>query len=111
MILRSKIRRLTSKSTLTIKTFSTKGALHMKPRLMLAKGSSYYMSSRLSVGVVMTKDKKAILIDSGIDKGIAKEVNNAIKAAGATVGAIINTHFHADHCGGNHFFQKEYKDN
>ena len=50
----------------------------------------------------------AVLIDSGIDKDNAKDIDKALTAAGYTIGAIINTHHHPDHCGGNAYFQAKY---
>jgi len=79
------------------------------PKITLnsVKGNSYFCSGRLSVGVYI-HNKTAILIDSGIDRDNAKDINKALVEAGYTVGAIINTHHHADHCGGNNYFQKTY---
>lgn len=73
------------------------------------KGASYYCSGRLSIGVYV-KDNKAILIDSGIDQETAKMVDKALAQKGCQITAIINTHSHADHCGGNAFLQNKYKD-
>ncbi len=53
-------------------------------------GNSYFCSGRLSIGVYV-HNKVAVLIDSGIDKDSAKDVDKALNAKGYTVGAIINT--------------------
>lgn len=79
--------------------------------LRKARGNSYYLTGKLSVGVYLNEsNKSAILIDSGIDKDLAKKLDKAILQNGYQPTAIINTHSHADHCGGNHFFQKKYPD-
>jgi prolyl-tRNA editing enzyme YbaK/EbsC (Cys-tRNA(Pro) deacylase)/glyoxylase-like metal-dependent hydrolase (beta-lactamase superfamily II) len=75
--------------------------------LTLVKGASYFFSGRLSVGAYI-RDKVATLIDTGIDKDSAKGFDDALKAKGFKVGAIINTHHHPDHCGGNQYFQQKY---
>lgn len=50
----------------------------------------------------------AVLIDSGISKDLAKELNKTLTQANYEAVAIINTHCHGDHCGGNAFFQEKY---
>lgn len=50
----------------------------------------------------------AVLIDSGISKDIAKEIDKSLMQANIQAVSIINTHCHGDHCGGNAFFQKKY---
>jgi glyoxylase-like metal-dependent hydrolase (beta-lactamase superfamily II) len=78
-----------------------------KITLIPIKGNSYICDGFLSIGVYL-QDRKALLIDSGGDDSCAKDVNNALEAEGYEVSAIINTHCHGDHCGGNSFFQKRY---
>lgn len=76
-----------------------------KMNFILAKGSSFYCEGIFSIGVYI-KNQQAILIDSGISKDVAKELNKSLKEAGVQVAAIINTHCHGDHSGGNAFFQQ-----
>ncbi len=74
------------------------------------RGNSYYCSGKLSIGVYLNyENKSAILIDSGIDKDTARKVDKHVNSLGYTTCAIVNTHSHADHCGGNNFFQKKYQ--
>jgi glyoxylase-like metal-dependent hydrolase (beta-lactamase superfamily II) len=75
--------------------------------LIYAKDNSYYCDSVFSIGVYI-KDKMAVLIDSGISKDVAKEIDKCLIQANVQVAAIINTHCHGDHCGGNAFFQMKY---
>lgn len=70
--------------------------------------ASYYFDERLSIGLYELAENRVVLLDSGLDESTAKKVNNALKDNKQTVIAIINTHHHADHCGGNAFFQKQY---
>lgn len=79
----------------------------VKPALTLAKGSSYYLSGRLSVGAYV-KDKNMVLIDSGIDDSSARDLKKLALSSGCVISAIINTHSHADHCGGNNYLQKAF---
>lgn len=78
-----------------------------KINLIQAKGNSYYCDSIFSIGVYI-KEKKAVLIDSGISRDVAKEIDKCLIQANVQVAAIINTHCHGDHCGGNAFFQQKY---
>jgi glyoxylase-like metal-dependent hydrolase (beta-lactamase superfamily II) len=78
-----------------------------KITLQHIKGNSYFCSGALSIGVYIHKNI-ATLIDSGGDESCAKDVSKAIQAEGYQIGAIINTHCHPDHCGGNAYFQKNF---
>lgn len=78
-----------------------------KINLIQAKDNSFYCDSIFSIGVYI-KDKMAVLIDSGISKDIAKDIDKSLMQANVKVAAIINTHCHGDHCGGNAFFQQKY---
>ncbi|MBA2727986.1 MAG: MBL fold metallo-hydrolase [Parachlamydiaceae bacterium] len=75
--------------------------------LIRVKDNSYYCNSIFSIGVYI-KDNMAVLIDSGISKEVAKEVDKSLSQINIHVAAIINTHCHGDHCGGNAFFQQKY---
>lgn len=78
-------------------------------KLIIVKGGSGYCSERLSIGVYI-KNGIATLIDSGLDDNTAKAVDKMLKENDLKLGAIINTHSHADHCGGNSYFQQRYPD-
>lgn len=75
--------------------------------LVRAQGNSFFCDGVFSVGVYI-QDAKAVLIDSGISNDVAKEIDRTLAREGLQVEAIINTHGHGDHCGGNAFFQKKY---
>lgn len=78
-------------------------------KVMLQKvvGNSFYTTGAFAVGVYRYGDN-VILIDSGSDEQSASRIIEALSDQGCVVKAIINTHCHSDHCGGNWFFQKEY---
>lgn len=78
-----------------------------KVNLIQAKGHSFYCDGIFSIGVYIS-DKMAVLIDSGISKDVAKEIDKCLIQANVQVAAIINTHCHGDHSGGNAFFQQKY---
>lgn len=78
-----------------------------KIQLIPVKGNSFYCDGVFSIGVYI-ENHKAVLIDSGISKDVAKEVDKCLKEAHVQIAAIINTHCHGDHCGGNAYFQQKY---
>jgi len=52
------------------------------------------------------KPSFAAFVDSGMDENTARKAAQAVEQAGLRPVAIINTHAHADHCGGNAFLTK-----
>lgn len=65
----------------------------------------YYLDGPTNIGVI--KDgESAILIDSGLDDSVAKKILRILEDNNLTLKAIINTHFHADHCGANNYLQQ-----
>lgn len=75
----------------------------------LALGRSHYFDGVLSIGAFI-KDKSVVLIDSGLDDSAAKQIQASLKKDSLELKAIINTHSHADHCGGNSKLQASFKD-
>ena len=65
----------------------------------------WYIPNVVNIGVIRDKDNSVILIDTGIDRGIGKKINNLLTKEKLVLKAIINTHSHADHCGGNKYLQ------
>ena len=65
----------------------------------------YYIDCPARVGLVRVGENGVLAIDGGSDKDAAKKVLRHIEANGWTLTAILNTHSHADHTGGNKFLQ------
>ncbi len=61
----------------------------------------FYLPGANNLGVIATADGGAIAIDTGLDKDTGRALRKALDAAGLTLRAIISTHHHADHIGGN----------
>jgi len=61
----------------------------------------YYLTGFVNIGVVVASDDRAILIDSGIGDRSARQVLRTLQTAGLTPVAVLNTHCHGDHAGGN----------
>lgn len=83
-------------------------------KLIKVGEKTYYISGPFHIGVYeldtisYTGKKEVCLIDSGVDKIVAKVVDELLVENGFTVKFIINTHYHADHCGGNNYFKDKY---
>jgi glyoxylase-like metal-dependent hydrolase (beta-lactamase superfamily II) len=69
---------------------------------------TFYLPRAVNVGLVRTANGGAILIDTGQDKDYGRAIRKACQAAGLTPIAIINTHSHADHYGGNDYLVRQF---
>ncbi|HOI18664.1 MAG TPA: MBL fold metallo-hydrolase [Candidatus Woesearchaeota archaeon] len=67
----------------------------------------YYIPNPANIGVVKDGEKSVILIDSGLDDDTGKKVLKLLEENGLFPKAIINTHSHADHCGGNRYIKEK----
>ncbi len=68
-------------------------------------GNFYYLPGVVQIGVLVAGGE-AIAIDTGLDDGAARKLIKALEGEGVRLAAIVNTHSHADHCGGNAFLKK-----
>lgn len=68
---------------------------------------TFYIDAPAKIGIYLTSDSEAYLIDSGNDKDAGKKVLRVLDEKGWTLRGIINTHSHADHIGGNRYLQQQ----
>lgn len=67
----------------------------------------YRVPGGSNVGVVIAADGRAVLIDSGLNDTPARKTLRFVRdELGTEIAAIINTHGHADHFGGNAWLVK-----
>lgn len=68
----------------------------------------YVISGSTNIGVVKDLQNQLYLIDSGTSSGDAERIKEELDSTfnNYTIKAIINTHSHADHAGGNSYFKK-----
>ncbi|BDR91909.1 hydrolase [Vulcanisaeta souniana JCM 11219] len=70
-------------------------------RLQRLSDNVYVVIGRTNAGVLVIDNNECVIIDTGIDEDSGRRILNAIKPLNLRVRAIINTHHHADHIGGN----------
>ena len=63
----------------------------------------YYLPGAVNMALAVGPEKEAVIIDTGGDKDAGRRVKKACEALAVTPVAILNTHAHADHYGGNDF--------
>lgn len=63
----------------------------------------FYLPGANNLGLVANDAGEAVAIDTGIDKDTGRALKKAAEAAGLRIVAIVSTHHHADHIGGNDF--------
>lgn len=68
----------------------------------------FYISGGVNIGVVKTGEQEVVLIDSGLDDSSAWQIINILQKQDWKPRAVINTHAHADHCGGNVSLKNEF---
>ena len=67
-----------------------------------------FISGPVNIGFIRS-GKKAVLVDTGLDKASAKRALQVAADTGVEITGILNTHGHADHYGGNATIKKSLK--
>ena len=68
----------------------------------------YYLPGGVNAAVVVNGDKEALLVDTGGDKDHGRRIKKACDALSVKPVAILNTHSHADHYGGNEYLVRNF---
>lgn len=75
-------------------------------KLIKLKGNTYYIDSAVNIGIISNGNPMAVIVDTGLDESMGRKILRLMGEEGLKPYAIINTHSHADHCGGNDFIVK-----
>ncbi len=70
------------------------------------KGNTYYIACPTNIGIY-NDNGEIYLIDSGSDESVARKIMQIINQNNWHLKLIINTHYHADHIGGNAYLIKK----
>lgn len=70
----------------------------------------YYLPGGVNCALVVGDGDRAIIVDSGQDKDYGRNLRRACETLGVTPIAIVNTHAHADHFGGNAYLLRQFPD-
>lgn len=76
--------------------------------LVAVTGKVAYIPGAVNIGVLRNGERCAV-IDTGLDKDSGRNIRKALEAEGFKLEAIINTHSHADHFGGNDYLARNLK--
>jgi len=70
--------------------------------LEFVKDNVGFIRDAVNIGIIRDNED-VILVDSGLDKNTARDIRKTVEKSGLNIKAIINTHSHADHFGGNDY--------
>jgi len=56
---------------------------------------------------VISYEDRCLIIDSGMDKDVGRDILNQVKKLGLTPSALLVTHAHADHFGGAQYLVRQ----
>jgi len=71
-----------------------------EPELRQLGGGAHVLRGAVNSGLVET-ESGLLAVDTGLDRGAANRILRAAESLGRPIVAILNTHAHADHHGGN----------
>ncbi len=78
-----------------------------QPLLALTPGN-FLFPGAVNTLVLAGESGQALIVDTGLDESHARKLLRAMQQSGLTPAAILNTHSHADHHGGNALILKRF---
>lgn len=78
----------------------------MALELKKISGNTYYIPGAVNTGVIVN-GSDCLVIDTGLDLQAGKQLWRCLQNSGLIPKAVINTHSHADHFGGNAVFREQ----
>jgi glyoxylase-like metal-dependent hydrolase (beta-lactamase superfamily II) len=70
--------------------------------------NTYYLPGHINAGIIRGAGDSCLVVDTGLDKSAANKIASALDAEGLRPQALLMTHTHADHCGGNAALHQKY---
>src|SRR6266849_2769315 len=67
---------------------------------------TWVMQGGANIGLI-AYEGRCLIIDSGMDKEVGRDILNQVKKLGLTPTALLVTHAHADHFGGAHYLVRQ----
>ena len=68
----------------------------------------YALTGAVNSAIVAGDGGRAVVVDTGQDSDHGRRVRRALEDLGLTLAAVVNTHSHADHFGGNDYLVRQY---
>ncbi|GGJ50007.1 MBL fold metallo-hydrolase [Deinococcus roseus] len=78
------------------------------PDLITLEPGIHYFPGGVNIGIIEDVYGKCLIIDTGLDSDHARKLLKALQSWELTPAAILNTHSHADHYGGNHLILQRH---
>lgn len=78
----------------------------MASQVIQLQEQTWVLQGGANIGVI-AHDGRCLIIDSGIDKDVGRDILNQVKKLGLTPTALLVTHAHADHFGGAHYLVRQ----
>ncbi|GEM45715.1 MBL fold metallo-hydrolase [Deinococcus cellulosilyticus] len=78
------------------------------PDLITLEPGIHYFPGGVNIGIIEDVYGKCLIIDTGLDSDHARKLLKALQSWDLTPAAILNTHSHADHYGGNHLILQRH---
>lgn len=69
-----------------------------------------FLPGAVNVGVVWEVSGRAVAVDTGTDRDAGRHLLRAVQARSLRLVAVVNTHSHADHYGGNEYLLRQVPD-
>lgn len=79
-----------------------------KNRLVRITKDAAFLPDRINTGIIRGSGNACLVIDTGLDKSSANRISAVMEAEGLRPAALLVTHTHADHCGGNAALHRMY---
>lgn len=80
---------------------ATRETVELSARVQLLPGG-------VNCALVIGEDRQAVVVDSGQDRDAGRDLRRACERLGVTPVAIVTTHAHADHFGGNAYLLRQF---